>query len=504
MATTMTDRLGSTPSSPSYGNDQAAIEALTGTGMPERTAENVWALRALTGANSALSPAITDTFGLGTASLGWSDLFLATGGVINWNAGDVTITHSANALAFAGASSGYSFDAEMLPASNDGAALGDATHNFSDLFLASGAVVNWNNGDVTLTHSANALAFAGASNGYSFDAAVSGTTASFTGDVAAATLGGGPLGNFRNLLINPYGRVNQRAPATNADDTYGHDRWYALTQTNTIAVSTVSDAENGTPRMWRLTQSQASAQRMGYAQIIEGANCKHLRGKAVTLGGRIKFSLNAAVRYAILEWTGTEDAVTSDVVNSWTNGTFTAGQFFNSTTLTVTAVGTLTPAAATLTDLTALTTTLGSSFNNLIIFIWTEGTAAQNATLDGALQFEQGSVVTQREVRSITVEIEKCQRYYWKMGPSSYPYFTGYTSVNGQGITHNLPTPVTMRAAPTGAVGGTFTLAGGATGQPTINATSVDGIVLIGTTNGTGLATWSAAGSGYVTADAEL
>jgi len=36
----------------------------------------------------------------------------------------------------------------ITPSSNDGAALGDTTHNFSDLFLASGALINYANGDV--------------------------------------------------------------------------------------------------------------------------------------------------------------------------------------------------------------------------------------------------------------------------------------------------------------------------------------------------------------------
>jgi hypothetical protein len=41
------------------------------------------------------------------------DLFMSSGGVINFDSGDVTITHSTNALSFNGASSGYSFDADL-------------------------------------------------------------------------------------------------------------------------------------------------------------------------------------------------------------------------------------------------------------------------------------------------------------------------------------------------------------------------------------------------------
>lgn len=51
---------------------------------------------------------IKDAAGAVTAIGG--GLFLPANSPISWNAGDVTITHSSNALAFAGASSGYSFD----------------------------------------------------------------------------------------------------------------------------------------------------------------------------------------------------------------------------------------------------------------------------------------------------------------------------------------------------------------------------------------------------------
>jgi len=51
---------------------------------------------------NALSPVTSDGVALGTTSLMWSDLFLASGSVINFNNGDVTLTHSGNTLTVAG------------------------------------------------------------------------------------------------------------------------------------------------------------------------------------------------------------------------------------------------------------------------------------------------------------------------------------------------------------------------------------------------------------------
>lgn len=62
----------------------------------------------ISGAN--LAPSANDGAALGISGTGWSDLFGAVGFVLNLGAGDVTATHSANTLAFAGATSGYSFD----------------------------------------------------------------------------------------------------------------------------------------------------------------------------------------------------------------------------------------------------------------------------------------------------------------------------------------------------------------------------------------------------------
>jgi hypothetical protein len=95
---------------------------------------------------SALSPVTSDGNALGTSSLMWSDLFLASGGVVNFNNGDVTVTHSANTLAFAGATT-YSFDDDLQ--ANGG------------LFMGSGGVIDFNSNDVRLTHSSNTLTISG-------------------------------------------------------------------------------------------------------------------------------------------------------------------------------------------------------------------------------------------------------------------------------------------------------------------------------------------------------
>jgi hypothetical protein len=53
-------------------------------------------------AENSISPGTSDGTALGTTSLMWSDLFLASGSVINFNNGDVTLTHSSNTLTAAG------------------------------------------------------------------------------------------------------------------------------------------------------------------------------------------------------------------------------------------------------------------------------------------------------------------------------------------------------------------------------------------------------------------
>jgi hypothetical protein len=121
-------------------------------------------------------PETDDGVALGSTTKEFSDLFLASGAVINFNSSDVTITHNAASggrLDFAGGSGGYYFSSTIAPSANDGAPLGSASVSWSDLFLASGAVINFNNSNVLLTHTANSLALTGVgTNGFSIDGAL--------------------------------------------------------------------------------------------------------------------------------------------------------------------------------------------------------------------------------------------------------------------------------------------------------------------------------------------
>jgi hypothetical protein len=186
---------------------------------------------------------------------------------------------------------------------------------------------------------------------------------------------------LNNKIINGDGVHNYLGVTSATDDTYAHECHIALTQTAAVGVSTLTAPTDGIGSMMRFTQTNASAQRFGVEQVFEARETYKMRGQPITIEGTLRYSNNATIRYAILEWTGTADTVTTDVVNDWTSGTYTAGNFFNSTTLTVTSVGSITPSASTFTEF-KLTATLGSSANNVIVFMWTEGTAAQNSTLD--------------------------------------------------------------------------------------------------------------------------
>jgi len=95
---------------------------------------------------NALSPVTSDGVALGTGSLMWSDLFLASGSVVNFNNGDVTLTHTSNTLTVAGGS---------LVATVTGDVTGDLTGNADTATLATTVTIT----DNESTNENNAVIF---------------------------------------------------------------------------------------------------------------------------------------------------------------------------------------------------------------------------------------------------------------------------------------------------------------------------------------------------------
>jgi hypothetical protein len=140
---------------PSSANLAAAITDETGSGA--------LVFGTSPGFTTAANPVSNDGAALGTTALQWSDLFLAEGGVINWDNGDLLVTQTGNTLAFSGGTA-YVFDGGFVgPNTTDASALGSTSNQWADLFLAEGGVINWDNGDATLTQAGNVVTLAGAS-----------------------------------------------------------------------------------------------------------------------------------------------------------------------------------------------------------------------------------------------------------------------------------------------------------------------------------------------------
>jgi len=254
-----------------------------------------------------------------------------------------------------------------------------------------------------------------------------------------------PGAGIRNLLINGDFSLNQRGATSVADDTYCFDNWYVLTSTGNVTVAQQTLQTAGIATNIRLTQPSGSAKKFGLAQIVEAANCRFLRGSSVVQSIRLRHSVAAPLRYAILSWTGTADSVTSDVVNDWSSTSYAPGDFFLASNLTVQAVGSVTPAANTWTSVPPLSAVLSASLNNLILFCWTEGDTAQNATLDfGLWQAEQGTTPTAFEYLPFDAQLARATRYYEKSfpigtAPAQNAGLTGAT-IWGQPVGASLPT----------------------------------------------------------------
>lgn len=142
------------------GTTTAAGQAVIGGGVNVVTTMIVG--KGVTSATAPTAVAITSTGGSGSNNAG-SNLTIVPGAgtgsatpskiVFQGHATTGTATNAqtaADVFAIDGRTPKFYFD--VVPSTNNGAALGTATVSWADLFLASGGVINWVNGAVTLTH----------------------------------------------------------------------------------------------------------------------------------------------------------------------------------------------------------------------------------------------------------------------------------------------------------------------------------------------------------------
>lgn len=197
---------------------------------------------------------------------------------------------------------------------------------------------------------------------------------------------------------------------SSADAAYAWDQWYSLVQTAAVGVQRVGGPTTAL-YAGRAIQLQGSAQRFGVAQVVEGIHTVPLRGASTTFQASVRCSAGTAIRYALLAWTGTIDAPTKDVVNDWASSTYTAGNFFLASNVSVVGVGATTVSANTWTTI-SVTGTMPTGANNAIVVIWTEGTQAQGVTLDvSQADLFPGSTTRTWSPRDVACELEACRRY---------------------------------------------------------------------------------------------
>jgi len=142
-------------------------------------------------------------------------LYVQTYNGINFNVGGTTYI----AIASDGTvstSGGTTFGSTITPTSDDGAALGTTALEWSDLFLASGGVINFAAGDVTVTHSTNTLTVSGGEL-----IAAGGLTA---GDGTGAPLLGvsGAAGNSRGVSLETAGSTRWTVVAGSVAESGGN------------------------------------------------------------------------------------------------------------------------------------------------------------------------------------------------------------------------------------------------------------------------------------------
>ena len=301
-----------------------------------------------------------------------------------------------------------------------------------------------------------------------------------SGDVQMASLNGGQLAGFRNLLINGDFRVWQRFGRTQTlnSSSFLADRW----SVNFTGTSIVGD-QNVVDGNYRLTVATTGVSEARLEQKIEAQNCRWLINKQVTLSFYTTCA-NPKIILNVRNGSNASESITGGYIspvsganNLWTwTGTITTsdGEIGN--------------------------TSNGRGIEFALSFD-DQATSLPNATYEfWNFQLEPGPVATPFEHRSIGIEGMLCARYYFAFN-TTYSGPNNYALADSTDLTiFNYVAAPFFRAVPSITLTRTGAISGLA-GEPTTGLISSTGFFIKADKNGgSGGFNWQ----GTITADAEL
>jgi len=204
----------------------------------------------ITLAANELSPNTSDGIALGTGSKMWSDLFLASGAVINLNNGNVTLTHSSNTLTVAAATVAFTASTAVtvsndLKLSSDSAVLGFGADN-----------------DTTLTHTDGTGLTLNSTNKLTF-----GDAASFIQQSADGTL---TIDGEAIIDLNASTRVDVSGDlkvGSNIELGHASDTTLARSASGEVTIEGVAVKKVGTENMWVPATAMTPSETNGCASL---------------------------------------------------------------------------------------------------------------------------------------------------------------------------------------------------------------------------------------------
>jgi hypothetical protein len=309
------------------------------------------------------------------------------------------------------------------------------------------------------------------------------------------------LGARKNLLLNGGFSVWQRGTSitssttpANSDDTYIIDRWLLLSEGNNRANFAKAAASDTIGSGYCCKATQVSGAQFALVQPMYNVDSIPLRGRKVSLSARMKCGSGDAVSFklALFSWTGTADAITSDLISAWAS---TLTPVANWELISETDANVLT---SDWTTYTLENVTIPAGCNNLAVVLYaTANIVASDETYVKDVQLEVGSDATDFEVRLEDFETTLCGAHYQEGN-----YRLRITSSDcGSNAVLGFATFVQKMSSPTITLGASPTFYGNSNGV-VAGAASSNGFIVTINTSGAGSTT---AGASFTwTAEAEL